>query len=185
MLDLRLRATENADGRLVLTTPFTQTALLGGLAAATVVGQFFLPGVSWVLVVFTVIFLAGALFHERWEFDVNEGRVCRTGGMIPFRTRTRVAPSEVTAVLLELFTVGRSTRPVPETELESVRVRREGPFGAKHYCRLALLLDEEASKRLGRSMVTVEAIKARGVDELHAAAARVAEVLQVRLEMRQ
>jgi len=65
------------------------------------------------------------------------------------------------------------------------RDRRDGPSGAKYYCRLALLLDEAASARLGRSMLTVEAIKAQSVDELHAAAARIAEVLQVRLEIRQ
>jgi hypothetical protein len=185
MLDLRLTVTEDADGRLVLATPIAQTAILAVLAAATLVAQFFMPGVSWLLLLLFVVFAAGALFHERWEFDVPAGRVARCGGFVPFRTMTELAPEEVEVVLLELFTVGRSTSPSPDANLEAERGRREGPFGSKHYCRLALVLDEAASGRLGRNVLTVEAIKARGVDQLHAAAARIAEVLGARLEIRQ
>ncbi len=185
MLDLRLTMAENADDRLVLVTPITQTLLLAALAIGTLVGQFFVAGISWVLLIFFLIFAAGALFHERWEFDRADDRVVRLGGIVPFRRETDLAATEVTTVLLELFTIGRSTRETGEADPDTGRGRREGPFGSKRYCRLALLLDEEASTRLGRSLVTVEAIKARSVDDLHATAARIAEVLGVRLEVRQ
>ena len=185
MFDLRLTVTEDADGRLVLTTPVFQTVVLALLAAAMLVAQFFVPGVSWVVLVFLLLFAAGALFHERWEFDVPAGRVARHGGMIPFRTTVELEPQEIDAVLLELFTVGRSTRPTGGVDPDADRGRRDGPFGSKHYCRLALQLNEAASERLGRSLLTVEAVKAGGVGQRHAAAARIAEVLGVRLDMRQ
>lgn len=185
MLDLRLTVTEDANGRLVLATPIAQTALLAILAAATIGAQFFVPGVSWLLLLLFGLFAAAALFHERWEFDVPAGRVARHGGMVPFRRTTALDPREVEAVLLELFTIGRSMGSTADGDVETERGRREGPFGSKYYCRLALVLDEAASDRLGRSLLTVEAIKAGSVDQLHSAAVRIAEVLRVRLEIRQ